>query len=220
MSDLSVGGPMDDGWKGNAGTRCVAHRKNGDRCKRQARRGAAVCDSHGGKAPQVRAKAQQRLAEAADNMARQLLKMATDEKVSDAVKLAAIRDALDRGGVSTKTSVEFSAKAPEPWEEMVGDITGLTTMSRAESRAARDIFEPPALEPRPGEPEPLDAEVVYERPTGPPPWAEGASAEPGQGSGPDGPRNAWTTWEEGQADIERHNNARNARGVRIREIGM
>lgn len=42
--------------------RCVARRSSdGEQCKRWARRGAKVCDSHGGKAPQVRAAAARRV---------------------------------------------------------------------------------------------------------------------------------------------------------------
>ncbi len=63
-------------------------------------------------------------------MARELLKMAVDENVSDAVKLAAIRDALDRAGLSAKTAVSVEI-APKPWEVIFDDITG---GSRAESR--------------------------------------------------------------------------------------
>ena len=49
---------------------------------------------------------------ATDRLARQLLNMTSDPTVAEPVKLAAIRDALDRGGVSAKTavSVEVSTK--------------------------------------------------------------------------------------------------------------
>ena len=140
--------------------RCTAHRKSGDRCKRAAIMGGRVCTHHGGKAPQTQAKAQRRLAESADRMARELLGMATDPNVSDAVKLAAIRDALDRGGVTAKTAVELSAQPLKPYEEILRDMAGIATITRAESRARRGLTdEPPAL-PRPQEIKVVDAELV------------------------------------------------------------
>src|SRR5262249_49476664 len=84
-----------------ADNRYVAHRKNGNQCLRPARAGTSVCRVHGGAAPQVIAKARERIALAADRMARELLGIATTGE-SEAVKLAAVKDALDRAGLSPK----------------------------------------------------------------------------------------------------------------------
>lgn len=94
---------------------------NGERCRKWAIVGGTVCTHHGGSAPAVKAKARQRLQDAADRMAHELLKMAVDENVSDAVKLAAIRDALDRAGLSAKTAVSLEV-GRRPFEVIFDDI--------------------------------------------------------------------------------------------------
>ena len=79
--------------------------KRGDtrrNCLRISRRECTGC----------KAKARLRLEMASDRLARQLLNMTSDPNVADPVKLAAIKDALDRGGIQAKTavSVEVSTK--------------------------------------------------------------------------------------------------------------
>jgi hypothetical protein len=104
--------------------------------------------------------ARRRLDEAADRMARELLGIATGAE-SEAVKLAAVRDALDRAGLSAKQSVELSAKRPEPWEEMMMDFarTSRERQDALEQLARRG--EPPApLSPAPARPDIVDAELV------------------------------------------------------------
>lgn len=143
--------------------RCKARSsRTGNRCKRPKWAGAAVCGHHGAKAPGVRRKARQRLEEATDLMARELLKMAADDSVSDAVKLRAITEALDRGNVGTKVEIEVGEKPIDLILE--GMANQLETTSRAEYRRRQginddsDFAPPPALAGH----EIVDAEVVSE----------------------------------------------------------
>lgn len=143
----------DDWWLDrNDQNRCVAIRRNGERCLKPANRGMTVCRTHGGAAPQVQRKAKQRLELAADRMARELLGMAEGAE-SEAVKLNAIRDALDRAGLGAKSEVTVEVK---PYEQLINDLTGVANISRAEHRAlqGRPIIDAAALA------DPLDVEVV------------------------------------------------------------
>ena len=140
MTDLSNEGPIDRwGRSAHPERRCTAHRKNGDQCKNAARHGTNVCDFHGAKAPQVKRRARQRIEEAADRMACELLKMATDENVADSVKLAAIRDALDRAGLAAKNAVEIELGPPKPYEVIFDRIEAGSRTEFRRSRGTPDI---------------------------------------------------------------------------------
>lgn len=137
----------------STGRRCTAHSsRTGEPCKKWAINGANVCGTHGGKAPQVVAKAQQRLREAADRMATRLLGMAENEKVPAYVALQAINSALDRAGVSEQKQIGITHEL-KPFEQMFSDAA-VEGGSRAEYRASvgRPDPELPAIEPhnRPG----------------------------------------------------------------------
>jgi len=82
-----------------------------------------VCGTHGGKAPQVIAKARQRLQEAADRMAQNLLGMADNDsgRTPSYVQLAAINSALDRAGVAEPKDVTVTVK---PFESILTEIEG------------------------------------------------------------------------------------------------
>ncbi|MFI7170435.1 HGGxSTG domain-containing protein [Rhodococcoides fascians] len=124
-------------------------RRTGDPCNNPPMHGTTVCRMHGGSAPQVKAAARVRIERAADRMAKELLGIAADEGTPPAVRLAAIRDALDRSGLAAKTAVEVSVGPKQPWEIVFEDLAG---GSRAESRAARGFAG--------DEPLVLEAEVV------------------------------------------------------------
>jgi hypothetical protein len=97
--------------------RCVAHKKNGARCQRPAMLGTTVCGHHGGLSPHVKRAARARLENAADRLARQLLGMAEDPDMAPAVKLAALRDALDRAGIGARTAMDVSVEL-KPYEKL------------------------------------------------------------------------------------------------------
>jgi hypothetical protein len=134
--------------------RCVAHKSNGDRCLKLAIKGATVCRTHGGATRHIRNAARVRLENAADLMAKQLLGIAIGAE-SEAVKLAAIRDALDRAGLKPLSEVVISQGEAKKYEQVFDMIGGtppresLDTSigyglagSSSESSAQRDLSHP------------------------------------------------------------------------------
>ncbi|BBZ34115.1 HGGxSTG domain-containing protein [Mycolicibacterium confluentis] len=131
--------------------------RTGKPCQKYPVAGATVCRTHGGSAPQVQKAARRRLEQAADALVQRLLGIALDGTAPDQVALSAVLAALDRAGLSVKSTVgvEVSAK---PWEQVMDAVfTPLETTSRDAYRAARDGH-PPALAESPA----LDGVAVAE----------------------------------------------------------
>jgi hypothetical protein len=198
---------------------CTARSKRtGKRCQLPSMLGSNVCRSHGGAAPQARAKAKRRLDQAADVLVQRLLQFALDGNVDDNVALRAIRDALDRAGLKPRAQVEVSAKPPEPWEELMGDVLQITKAQHDAIYHPERTAPAPALSP----PDVLDAEVVPEapetQPDSPGERADGAGqaanprpdfAEPSKP-----PSRELATLEDAAAEVAQANRA--ARVVRVR----
>lgn len=152
--------------------RCTAHRsdRSGRRCKNAALVFQTVCRYHGGASKNAKNAAQRRLGEALDIMAKGLLTIAQSAE-SESVRLAAIKEVLNLGGITAKTSVEVDASVSlKPFQEI---LAGIAPVTRAESRAQRGLPPAPAdshalaelasLKNR----DIIDAEVVSETPARP-----------------------------------------------------
>lgn len=102
----------------------------GNRCVKWTIHGGTVCSSHGGNLPEVKKKAQQRLALAADLAAARLIHIATTKRgVEDKDRIRAIVEVLDRAGVQGKTTIEVEVK---PWQAMLQRISGRLDGGEAE----------------------------------------------------------------------------------------
>lgn len=152
------------------GVKCSARKKDGTPCGRWAIRGATVCPKHGGSAPQVVAAAKKRLQAMADAAAGRLGHFAFDDGVAENTALAATNSILDRAGLNPKQAVELEVGL-KPWEQVLGNVTGVARVSQADSHRARglpvdDENPMPALEPVAADTV-IDAEVVDENPDTP-----------------------------------------------------
>lgn len=103
------------------GNQCVAHKKSGERCQKAPINGAKVCRFHGGAAPHVKAAAKARLENAADRMAKALLKIAVDDAAPLPVRLAAIKDALDRAGLTPRQALDVTHEL-KPYERLLQHV--------------------------------------------------------------------------------------------------
>jgi hypothetical protein len=118
--------------------RCTAHSsRTGDQCKNVAILGHNVCRYHGGAAKQVKQAARTRLENAADLMAKELLGIALTAD-TESVKLAAVRDALDRAGLKAPSEVVLSQGEPKAYETVFDSIGGSPTGYQDEGRGRAD----------------------------------------------------------------------------------
>jgi hypothetical protein len=86
-------------------TVCTAHRTNGEPCRAWAIHGGRVCVVHGGKAPQVRLSAEQRIRDLVDPSLNRIQKAIADDD-NPQLALAAARDILDRAGYKATEKVQ------------------------------------------------------------------------------------------------------------------
>lgn len=123
---------------------CTARKSNGDPCRQRPIRGGSVCRYHGGSAPQVLAKAKERITANADRAAKQLIELMEDETTPPAVKLNAARDLLDRAGLTPAQVIQHSL-AVKPWEQLISG-----GLDRTRPTGGAPAIEPPIV----------DAEVI------------------------------------------------------------
>ena len=103
---------------------CTASAKStGKRCVRAPIAGSTVCRVHGGAAPQVRAKARERLLALVDPALCELDKLLRKAKM-EPVRMAAVKDILDRCGY-------------KPTDEVNVNVSVQDIMTRLRSREAR-----------------------------------------------------------------------------------
>jgi len=115
---------------------CKAKSKgSGKRCKKAAIKGGAVCRSHGGAAPQVKRKAQERLAILVDPAIDRLEKVIKgDGNVAAAVR--ASRDILDRTGFKATDKLEVKTEQSEN-AVLLSEVFTLEELKEMEARIER-----------------------------------------------------------------------------------
>ena len=90
-------------------TICAAHRTNGDPCRLHAVTGARVCQVHGGRAPQVKAKAEDRIRDLVDPSLNRIARTIADD-ANPALALQAARDILDRAGYKATEKIQSDGR--------------------------------------------------------------------------------------------------------------
>jgi hypothetical protein len=138
------------------GRLCAAHKKNGDPCGKYPIAGGSVCRFHGGAAPQVRRKAEERIREAADPAAAKLVELMSSPEVPYNVQLQAARDLLDRAGISSAQPIQLEIK---PWAQNLDGLLADTVV---------DVIEGEVLEIAPAPAEVAPPRAARVREAGPP----------------------------------------------------
>jgi hypothetical protein len=104
-----------------------------------------VCHKHGGSAPQVRAKANERLREMVLPALTELRKIIDHPSTTDADKLKAINMVLNRTGYSERHNIDVGLREPNPWDALTGEGSPAFKIVRGRGAIVGDD-ERPALE--------------------------------------------------------------------------
>lgn len=104
-----------------------SHDRPGEQCKRWSLRGTRVCQKHGGRLPDVRKHAaavledaRMRLLGLADKGVDTLEEL-MDTAQSEAVRLGAVKEILDRGGVRGGTEIDVNVTAEQSSADILKD---------------------------------------------------------------------------------------------------
>ncbi|WP_139809026.1 hypothetical protein [Mycobacterium avium] len=100
---------------------CVATNTKGERCRSYAIPGARVCRNHGGATRHVKEAARVRLEMASNRLVGKLVEIAFDDTRPAAVQLDAIKDSLNRAGLTKPAQVEVGPI--KPFETVFDSIT-------------------------------------------------------------------------------------------------
>lgn len=142
--DASIESPLD--------RKCKAIKKDGVQCGKWAIKGATVCGTHGGSAPQVRRSARARLLELVDPALAELSKILYRTNVLDSDKIKACTAILDRAGYgpNAKLTVEQKGDLRPRVIEMLNSPHELSDKAREAIQVIHTLDTPaeqPALPP-------------------------------------------------------------------------
>lgn len=138
---------------------CQARSKRtGDPCTNAPIAGSVVCRMHGGAAPQVLRKAQERIVMAQDDAASNLVKWMSDESVPLTERRKCAEALLNRGGNAPGQRLEVSVDTA-PWQALIEGIVsevpdgGIRTLGSMDRKVVEGqvVDLPPALPNEPGE---------------------------------------------------------------------
>lgn len=120
-------------------SKCGARTRQGTPCQQSPLAGSTRCRMHGGSAPQVLAKAKERLALAADDAVSTLIRLMTYPKVSASDRRQAATALLDRAGINSKAELDITIA---PWigmlEGVVAEVGDDTHLTRQHDYSGRD----------------------------------------------------------------------------------
>ncbi|KYH43246.1 hypothetical protein [Branchiibius sp. NY16-3462-2] len=127
-------------------TRCHAKsRRSGNQCKHLAMKGGVVCRTHGGAAPQVKAKAAERLIMAADDAVSRLLQWMRDDSIPIQERRKIAESVLDRAGLGGAKVAEIGVT--HKFEQTFASATEIVIVDDDDIEDAVIVSEPPAPDP-------------------------------------------------------------------------